>query len=246
MFFYENNIYFAYIDLYLMKIIKILLISFENPVLKSELHAFRGGIVEKAGRQHILFHNHLNDTKYLYRYPKIQYKIINKHPSIVCINEGIDEIHKFFIQKDWNFYLHDRLYEVKVKKLLVNKFNMQVWNSEFEYNIYQWHPLNQKNNKTYLYLTSFEEKAEFLKNILIGNILSLAKGIDWHVDKELKVSILKINKEQWLPYKNTKLLTLDVSFKTNVFLPNYVGLGKHVSLGYGIVKQIKQKDNGKS
>ncbi len=227
-----------------MKTIKTLLISFENPIHTSELYAFRGAIVEKAGRHHVLFHNHLNDKEYLYRYPKIQYKIIYKKPSIMCLNEGIDEIHKFFIQKDWNFYLYNRLYEVKVKKLLVNQFNMQVWNSEFEYNLYQWHPLNQKNINTYKSLASDEEKAEFYRKILIGNILSFAKGIDWHIDKEVAVTVLKINKERWLPYKKTKLLTIDLTFKTNVFLPNYIGLGKNVSLGYGIVKQVKQKNNG--
>jgi len=35
------------------------------------------------------------------------------------------------------------------------------------------------------------------------------------------------------------MLGFNITFSTNVFIPNNIGLGKSVSLGYGIVNAIK-------
>ena len=35
--------------------------------------------------------------------------------------------------------------------------------------------------------------------------------------------------------KGVKMLAFDVEFKTNLSIPDYMGIGKHVSLGYGTV-----------
>lgn len=223
--------------------LKTIFISFEDPISKSELRAFRSAIVEKAGRKHILFHNHIDDRKYLYSYPKIQYKIIHNKPCIICINEGIDEIHHFFTKPSWDLMLYDRLYKVKVQKLIVNQFNMQVWDTFFHYNIYNWHALNQNNFKKFISITSIDEQYEMLRKILIGNILSFAKGINWTIDKEIKVNITEVIKKKIVKFKNIKIASFDVNFSTNVFLPNYIGLGKNVSYGFGIVKQIKKQQN---
>jgi len=226
-----------------MKKIKTLFISFENEINSQELYAFRSSIIEKAGRNHILFHNHLDDDKYLYRYPQIQYKIINRKPSLICLEKGIDEIHHFFIKPSWDLQLYQRTYEVKVKKLQVNQFNMQVWENTFRYNLFRWNPLSQENYIKFKKLQHSDDQKQLLQKILIGNILSFAKGIEWTIDKKINVEITHISALKWLPYKQNKLACFDVQFKTNVFLPNYIGLGKHVSLGFGIVKQIKEKKN---
>lgn len=224
--------------------LRTILITFEEPLRYSELNAFRAAIIEKAGRNHILFHNHLNDQQYLYKYPRIQYKIDRSHPLILCLNEGIDEIHHFFSKPSWDLNIYDKLYKVKVKKLLINQFNMQVWDTRFRYRLQRWHALNQNNYKLFKQITSLEEQKQKLEQILVGNILSFAKGIEWTIDKEIKVEIESIENIRWIPLKKTKIQTFDIVFNTNIFLPNYIGLGKNVSYGFGIVKQIKNKVNG--
>ena len=82
-----------------MKKIRLLSITFDTEIKPYEIPAFRGAIIEKAGRESILFHNHLNEGAYLYKYPLIQYKMIGSKPCIMCIEHGVDEIHKFF-EKD--------------------------------------------------------------------------------------------------------------------------------------------------
>lgn len=222
-----------------MQKVRTLFISFEEPIKNSEVRAFRAAISERAGRKHILFHNHLDDKRFLYLYPKIQYKVINQQPAIICINEGIEQIHHFFTKPSWDFLLNGRLYHVKVNKLFVNQYHLNVWESMFHYKLIRWHALSQSNYEKYKLLTDEKQRIEMLEQILVGNILSFAKGIDWHVDKQIKMKIDKILTTRLLPFKKNLFLTFDVIFHTNVFLPSFIGLGKNVSCGYGIVKQIK-------
>jgi hypothetical protein len=57
-----------------MKTIRLLRVEFDAPLKPYEVPAFRGAVVAKVGREHDLFHNHLDDTRYAYRYPLVQYK----------------------------------------------------------------------------------------------------------------------------------------------------------------------------
>lgn len=220
--------------------LRSIFIAFEEPIANREIIAFRSAVAEKAGRNHILFHNHLDTSQYLYRYPRIQYKVINQRPAMVCIEDGVEEVHHFFQKPSWDLTLFDRVYKVKVSKLLVNRYNMQVWDHTFTYNLYRWHALNQENYNAYRSITDDTEKLALLERILTGNILSFAKGIGWTVDKEVKLNIKQILKRRWLPLKDKKVLGFDIEFDTNIFLPNYIGLGKNVSIGFGVVKQKKR------
>ena len=55
----------------------------------------------------------------------------------------------------------------------------------------------------------------------------------------------KTFKAKNIKYKNTHLLAFNLDFSTNVFLPNYIGLGKGASHGYGMVRMKKDYENGK-
>ncbi|MBK7522793.1 MAG: hypothetical protein IPI53_01070 [Saprospiraceae bacterium] len=44
-----------------------------------------------------------------------------------------------------------------------------------------------------------------------------------------------------MEYKGVFHLTFSLNFTCNLSIPNYVGLGKGVSVGFGIVKQLGEK-----
>lgn len=224
-----------------MKKIRYLKVQFDTTLLPYEIPAFRGAIIEKAGRENLAFHNHLNDEKVLYGYPVIQYKVINQQPSIICIDYGVDEIHHFFQNKSWKILIGEKEIELKIASLKMHQFNLQVWNHQFDYRLDQWLPLNQENHSKFIAIESEEEKKEFLSKILIGNILSFAKGIKWEIDKPITLEITSINSQKLLKFKANRLLGFSIKFKTNTFIPDHLGLGKGVSHGFGIVKQLKIK-----
>lgn len=222
-----------------MKKIRILNITFTADIAGYEVPAFRGAIIKKVGQENLLFHNHLSENDFLYKYPLIQYKKINRQAGIMCIEYGVEEIHKYFDKKDWDIKIGERWIEMKIANLNMNQFNMQVWNHQFNYNIKNWIALNKNNYPKFLEIKSDEEKISFLENVMKGNILSFAKGIDWTIDKPIEIKIKEIKNQKLISYKGNKLMGFDADFNSNVFLPNYIGLGKGVSLGFGIVKSLR-------
>lgn len=228
-----------------MKKIRVLTVVFDTEIAGHEIPAFRGAVIDKVGQDNILFHNHLSSREFLYKYPLIQYKMINRKPAIMCIDYGVDEIHKFFEKRDWNLKISDRWLEMKIDKLQMNQFVMQVWDKTFSYSIFNWIALNQENHAKYHELTTMTSKIEMLERTLKANILSFAKGIEWTVDKEIKLSIKDIRRHRAARVKGKQLEGFDLDFSTNVFLPVYIGLGKSTSLGYGIVSRPQRQYNNR-
>lgn len=226
-----------------MKQIKVLTVSFDTRIESFEIPAFRGAIIEKAGRDSTLFHNHLGNDSFLYKYPLIQYKTVAGRPTIVCIDQGVDEIHKYFENRDWSIRISDRQLEMKIFQLHMNQFTMQVWDKRWLYNIRNWIALNQENYQKYNSFESLSEQISFLESTLKANILSFAKGIGWEVNKPIELHIKQINNQKPVKLKGNTVLGFTLDFTTNVFLPNFIGLGKSVSLGYGVVREFRNSNH---
>jgi hypothetical protein len=222
-----------------VKKIRCLRISFTEEIAHYEVPAFRGAVVEKVGTQHSLFHNHLGEEAFRYQYPLIQYKRVARRPMLLCLDDGTEEIQHFFQQKDWTLRIGEREVDMKIDRLDLKQLTMQVWDRPFRYEISHWMALNQHTYPAYQQLTGLADRVDFLERILIGNILSFAKGIGWHVDREIDVRITDLMDTRLMSVKGQKKMAFTLQFQSNVFLPDYIGLGKHVSIGYGIVKQRK-------
>ncbi len=214
---------------------------FNNELHPHEIPAFRGAVVKKVGREHVLFHNHLNDKEFINRYPCIQYKSLGGKPAIFCIEEGVDEMYKFFVKKDWNIELSNRILELKVDRLDLKQVNLQVWNKKFSYRISSWVALNPDNYLKYRQIPVESDKKAFLEKILVGNILSMAKGVGWNVDKPIVLEVKDLLREKLVVIKGVRITAFDLRFETNVYLPNHLGLGKSVSHGYGILRHDQTK-----
>lgn len=224
-----------------MKKVRVLTVVFANNINFFEVEAFRGAIIHKAGLEHDVFHNHRKDGSFINRYPYIQYKRIRNKPCIFCIDQGVDEIHHFFSNKNWEITISGEKLDLKIDRLDLKTINMQAWDKMFSYVIRDWIALNDDNYQKFKQTSSDEEKKQLLSSILIGNILSMAKTLKWHVEKTIDVEIMEIRRMKPIMFKGVKLIAFDVAFKCNVFLPNYIGLGKGASHGMGILKQIKEE-----
>jgi hypothetical protein len=219
-----------------MKKVRILSVTFDNEIKPYEIEAFRGSVIHKAGLEHDIFHNHTSDGKTINRYPLIQYKQIKNKPCIFCIEQGVDEIHHFFTNKDWTVHISGRKLDLKIDRLDLKSFTMQVWNKTFDYTITDWIALNRENYRKYKELEEEEHKKALLRSVLIGNIISMAKSIKWDVDKTIELTISNILRIKPVNFKNNKLIAFDVQFRCNVFLPVFIGLGKGASHGMGVIR----------
>lgn len=225
-----------------MKRIRYLTIRFGTTITLQEIPTFRGAVIEKVGREHDLFHNHDAQAGFLYRYPLIQYKRVGSNPAIICLDEGVDEIHHFFQNRSWDITLYDRPIELSVQDLRLNQFTFQAWEHTFSFTISNWLALNQENYDRFMALAHEQDQVSFLERILRSNILSMAKGLDWYIDREVRVRIRSLGPMHLQRFKDQLLASFDAHFDTNVFLPNLIGLGKGASIGFGVVKQKRREE----
>ena len=222
-----------------MKRIRTILITFDFDLKSYEVPGFRGAIAEKAGLENELFHQHGKNGRLLYQYPKIQYKTIRKKSAILGFDEGVDNLHHLFSNPDWQIKVSGRQDKLTIDELKLRWHTLQTWDKHFQYKLHRWIALNSENYKKYKSLP-LEERKPFLEKILTGNILAMAKGLGWEVDKAIEVSISDYESMGTATLKNIKMMTFEVVFSTNVSLPQYMGLGKSSALGFGIIKQIRK------
>ena len=227
-----------------LKKIKYLQILFKEEITIDELPKFRGAVIDAASTDKILFHNHLGD-QFRYSYPLIQYKRLGKKAALVCLEQGTEEIYAFFSRPNQYLRIGEREIQCQIDRLILREINLQVTDYSLHYRIERWLAVKDDNFRAFSLLKTEREKKDFLEKMMIGNILSMAKGLGWFIDKPIEVKIAHILRQRNLLYKETLLTGFDVEFSCNVFLPDFIGLGKSPAMGFGIVRKVRQIDDFK-
>lgn len=181
-----------------------------------------------------ILHNHKED-KFIYRYPKVQYKVINEKPIIIGIDEGSNVITNIGI-KDDELVIGEKSINTFEKKISISNDEYGVTKDYIKYKFLSpWIALNQKNINNYINSNEME-KEEILKKILIGNIISMSKGLNYTVEDQVKCWI-NLDKIQ-VNIKDIKHIGFVGEFKVNFNIPDYFGVGKNVSKGFGTIKKV--------
>ncbi len=228
---------------------RYLSVGFDQRFQPYDIPKLRAAIIEKTRRQSDLFHNHLGEDGYVYRYPLIQYKIKDKRPLLVCLGEATEDIHYLLREKDYDFNINGRLYNMEIEDVLLKYERIQTYDRLFRYNIHNYLALNQENYRKWQDTESLVERIAMLEDLLYKHIAIFAEEMHAHMPHELKVRILEILGEKHLEYKRIHHLTFRLNFECNLHIPNYVGIGKGVSVGFGIVKRLggrRKKESKKS
>ncbi len=94
----------------------------------------------------------------------------------------------------------------------------------------------------YYGLKNHEETQEFLRKTLIGNLLSMSKSFDYQVPERIKCDVrVKIRKSR---LKNVNVMSFIGGFCANFLIPDYLGIGKSVSRGFGAVRRLSSNGDG--
>jgi len=99
-----------------------------------------------------------------------------------------------------------------------------------------WVGLNEDNYENYLSMKHNQNKAHcLLERILIGNILSMSKSLSYVVKDKIRL-IADLNENGTVMVKDgVELTAFQGEFETNFIIPEFWGLGKFSSRGYGTV-----------
>ena len=211
-----------------------------NLILKTDLKLTPSptkvrGYIGNTFKDYPILHNHYSNDKFLYSYPYVQYKVINGDVLIVGIDEGADLVKK--IAPELSVLSLDREYKITEKLIHEKEFDIKPSSEERHYKfITPWMGLNQGNYKKYTNTKSWKDKKEILNKVLVGNLLSMSKGLGIIVSKRLYAKTHF--DEKIVEYKGVKMNAFTGEFKIHYDIPDYFGLGKGVSQGFGCVKQI--------
>ncbi len=220
--------------------LRVLRVQFTGQLYPREVTAFRGAIGHKVGPEAVLFHHHEGD-RLRFAYPLIQYKSIAGRPTIICLGPGVDDIHRFFSHPDWSIQVHGRELPMRIEKLNLTPWKLSVSGNQMQaYQLSHWIALNQRSFGPYQALTGLAERIQFLERKLVGNILSFAKGVGWHIDQQIHVEITDLEEARPIRIKGIALHNFHVHFSSNVSLPHHIGLGGKVSVGMGVVDSISR------
>lgn len=230
-----------------MKDLKILTVVFNTEIEPYEVPAFRGAVAEKVGLEHEWYHNHNNDPNATvplhYRYPLIQYKTKlektrtgNKLKPMLVFVDRIDEAQHFFMKQNWNMTFGGKSHNMQLSEMKTYEAQVGVEPQNMRsYQIKKWMALNEKNFNKYQALKTQEEKTSFLEGRLSAHIVSFCKGMQFRPQARFEVKIDKIQKTKNLPFEGLKVLTFELQFRSDFILPPYIGIGKGVSQGFGVV-----------
>ena len=204
----------------------------------SQVHKFRG-FVGNIFRDHDLIHNHdLKTGKPIYRYPLIQFKLIDDMPAIIAITDRAVNIFSEIFMKLDKIIIEDTVISVFEKELKIEEVEFGYSDEIFMYEfVSPWIGLNQKNFIKYNGAGK-EEKNEMLKRVMTGNILSMSKYLDCWLSQDQKIKINHKLKETKVNLKGKSMTAFNGIFKTNFCLPDYLGIGKSVSRGFGAVRRV--------
>lgn len=213
----------------------------DGPV-KGTPDKLRGFFADQFG-EYTLIHQHLTDNKLLYRAPLIQYKIVNGKPFVLGINDGAEVLQKIYQDIDY-LKIGSSEYQIKEKNIVLKTDYFGTIDEQISYSfLTPWLALNEKNYKEYQKLGTWQKRKELLEKVLIGNIISISKSLGYTVPRQIVASINRL-KEVPTSLKSTPMLGFLGTFSVNFEIPDYWGIGKSVSRGFGTVIRQKTEDRG--
>lgn len=184
-------------------------------------------------------HQHIAD-KFVYRYPVVQYKMIKDVPTVIGINEGAEVLKQIYDEYQ-EIRLGANKYQIVERGISLKdeEFGISEKIRSYEFAT-PWLALNQENYHKFYGLKNHEERDEFLRKTLAGNIISMSKSFNYQVPDRIKCDLsVKIRKDH---LKDVSVMTFTGIFHTNFIIPDFLGIGKSVSRGFGAVRQLTRAD----
>jgi hypothetical protein len=99
-----------------------------------------------------------------------------------------------------------------------------------------WLALNQQNAKKFYDLKGKPDRDAFMQKILHGNLITLAKSIDYDLTGHL-ISESRVRFKRERVHQENVMVFLG-TFRTNLRIPDYLGIGQSISSGFGTIRKI--------
>jgi len=174
------------------------------------------------------FHHHMANS---YHYPLVQYKKIGSKLVAMGLGDYADILYRKITDLQG---IAVRGGSAKVTGIELRREEADIEEAERKYRfLTPWLALNEENYRRFME-ASIDQRTALLKKVLTGNLLSMLKGLGIFITYKLVVSP-RDAKPSPVRVNNNTFLGFKLAFGANISIPRYIGLGKSVSKGFGIV-----------
>jgi hypothetical protein len=203
-------------------------------------HHLRGAIATLY-RDWSIMHQHLG-RQFLYQHPLVQYKVINDIPMVVGLGIGAELLAA--LEPPRQLVLNRAPVEFKEVRLVSEIYEPDFSASHYFHFVTPWLALNEDN---YLLYREFEQDEQsiairqLLQRILIGNVLSFAKGLGISILAKLQANIEHWHAEPVRAKQEESGLMLGFAANGAITFsaPSFWGFGKQSSRGNGVMITTK-------
>jgi hypothetical protein len=216
-----------------------LLMVFPNiPLYPALIPNWRGAVIEIAGKDKDIFHNHQpEDDAYHHRPALIQYRVKGGCAALWGMNQGVEALQQWYADAPDKISIAGQYFPAVQTSILREKHRLQITPEYHYYRIHDYLALNPENYQKWLNEPRFIARAEILQGALTGHLLAFCQAADWWLSDHLKVDLVEIHKYKKTRYHDTNLLAFEITYRCNLLLPDEIALGKAVSHGFGVQRR---------
>jgi hypothetical protein len=180
--------------------------------------------------------HHQEAGSFIHRYPAVQCKVIRDFPTVVGINEGAAFL-KEFADESRVILLAPITYRIAEHDIVIRDEEFGCSDAVHSYEFATpWLALTQENYKKFYKLTGKPARDEFVQKIFVDTLLTLSKSLDYEIPAPISCDTnLHFQKDR---LDGVSVMTFTGKFQVNFEIPEYLGIGKSVSQGYGAVRRI--------
>lgn len=186
-----------------------------------------------------VLHNH-NGAGFDYRSPRVRYLVIDRVPHLISFDDGLEMVERIYREQTC-LRCGQRMYQVTGVELQDIHDDAGICGDLYHYQSQApWLALNEDNHERYIQLNGVLERRAMLERIMAANMLALSKNVELDVQEKIMVKMLGFD-EVRLKAGQTPMLGFHAQFVTNFRIPAFVGVGKMVSKGFGLMGNVSNK-----
>jgi CRISPR-associated endoribonuclease Cas6 len=205
-----------------------------NPAEATHLRGYFGSIYTDE----VQLHHHQRDGTLLYEYPRVQFKVLEQAAHLIGIGEGSELVTRLWAEVE-KARIRDEELPILEGSLVRRRDPLGEWQEPISYQFRTpWLGLNQDNHARFVRLRNREEQWSLLDRVLVGNCLSIAKSFGIRVRCHLTADATALRRVE-TRLKGVPMLGFLGTFRINFLLPDWIGIGKSVSRGFGTLQQLK-------
>lgn len=184
--------------------------------------------------EYLRVHND-NASGFIHRYPVVQCRQLKNTLTVIGVNEGAAFLQSLSGNSaEMGAKENSCIIREKSPALLDEEFGVAATSQSYEF-VTPWIPFSQENNRKFYLLKGKNERDAFIRTALAGNIQALSKALGYTIPGPVSGEInMHFQKER---IGGAPVIALTGKFSLPFFIPEHLGIGRFVSLGFGAVKK---------